>query len=108
MIYSEIVFVIRKMLYMLATAQDTDLPTGQWRHGQGGHAPPPSLRPVGKLPKTWVPRRHCDWNFSRSPANYVLSSYTSLKKALDQMLYLMAICIIRAMHEARKLNVNYN
>ena len=59
-----------------------------------------------------------DWNFSRSPANYVLSSYTSLKKALNQMLYLIAICIIKgvealacevgAMHEARKLNVNYN
>jgi hypothetical protein len=27
--------------------------------------------------------RLADWNFSRCPANYVLSSYTSLKKALN-------------------------
>jgi hypothetical protein len=61
---------------MLATALDTDLPTG---------------------------------TSQRSPANYVLSGYTSVKKALNQMLYLIAICIIlRAMYEARKLNVNYN
>jgi hypothetical protein len=37
-----------------------------------------------------------DWNFSRSPAKYVLSSYTSLKEALNQMLYLIAISIIKS------------
>jgi hypothetical protein len=31
-----------------------------------------------------------------SPAKYVPSSYTSLKEALNQMLYLIAICIIKS------------
>jgi hypothetical protein len=43
------------------------------------------------------------------PAKYVPSSYTSLKEALNQMLYLIAeYVLLKAMHEARKLNVNYN
>jgi hypothetical protein len=40
--------------------------------------------------------RLADWNFSMPPAKYVLSSYTSLKEALNQMLYLITICIIKS------------
>ena len=55
----------------------------------GLHTPPPTIH------ASYGPGyRLADWNFSRSPANYILSSYTSLKKALNQMLYLIAICII--------------
>ena len=42
-------------------------------------------------------------NMSPSP------SYTSLKEALNQMLYHSNMyLILKTMHEARKLNVNYN
>jgi hypothetical protein len=69
MIYSEIFFVIRKFLaytlqlYMLATALDTDLPTGT--------SPGPPL-------------------IMSSPVTH------PSEKALNQMLYLIAICIIKS------------
>ena len=74
-----------------------------FRHSEifGLHPPPP---PPATIHASYGPGyRLADWNFSRSPANYVLSSYTSLQKALNQMLYLIAICIIKTQEQCMKL-----
>jgi hypothetical protein len=38
----------------------------------------------------------CRLELLQVPRKYVLASYTSLKEAMNQMLYLIAICIIKS------------